>query len=439
MISALREEFSRLFDRDAFASAAAVRGAQERVDSLTRFCRALLRVSSLCMVDGGMRYFDGCIYAPAPLTEVRSTLGDLLIDEGASPSEVRKMGDMPFSVIGERVLVLSDAIAFTNCVFDLRVGVPRPFSREWVVTSQLPYPFDDKARCPRFWAFLSEVLPDGDERDALMEFFALAFVDRTKVSVEKMALLIGGGANGKSVIFEVMKAVFGEDNISTLDPQQLSEDKMTPYLKGKRLNFAPDVRRSAAFDSALKALASGQKVTGRRIFRDAEQVCAPPLAFALNEMPPLRDTTDGFFRRLLVFPFDVSIPEERQDRHLADTIIRDELPGIFNLLLLYRTSLSERGYEFRVSSGMRKALEEIRLSSPGGESPVRMYLKTRGLSPTPSYKGQMPVPVTQGEILLGLRGSVTPSAVTKELARYGVQARRTHAARVYLVYPIQKQ
>ena len=155
-------------------------------------------------------------------------------------------------------------------------------------------------------------------------------------------------------------------------------------------------------------------------------------------MPPLRDTTEGFFRRLLIFPFDVVIPEEKQDKGLAAAIIRDELPGIFNLLMLSRMSLRERGYEFALSAKMRSRLSSLRIESRADKSPVRTYLEGRGLSPTPAYPGQMPVSITQGEILLGLRGVISASAVTKELSKYGVEVRRGHEVRTYLVYPIPK-
>lgn len=439
-MSMLRDELLSLLSssREEFDRVKAVKSALDRIDSLTRFCRQMLRDSSLCVVDDCVRYYDGRVYASVTMDAVRGILGNLLMDEGASPTDVRKMGDMPLSVIVEKRRERSDALAFQNCIYDLEVGIDRPFSPLWVVTELLPYSFDDSARCPRFGRFLREVLPDEDEQNALMEFFSLAYVDRTKVSVEKMALFIGSGANGKSVVFEVIKAVLGEDAVSVLDPTQLADEKMLPYLKGKRLNFSPDVRRSAAFESALKALASGQKVTGRRIFCDAEQISAPPLAFAFNEMPPLRDTTDAFFRRLLIFPFDVVIPEEKQDKGLAAAIIRDELPGIFNWLMLCRISLKERGYEFAPSVKMRARLDALRSEWRSDVSPVRAYLSRRGLSPFPMYPGQECVPITQNEIVLGLRGMVSAAAITKELAGYGVKVVRTRESRSYRVFQIQK-
>ena len=425
--------------RGEFDIALGVKSALERVDALTRYCRALVRSSSMCMVDGTVRYFDGRIYAAVTMDGVRVVLGNLLMDEGASPTDVRKMADMPLSVISEKVRERSDAIAFQNCIYDLKADVNRDFGPEWVVTELLPYKYSHRAKCHRFGQFLDEVLPDRKEQDAMLEFFSLAYVDRRAVSVEKMALFIGTGANGKSVVFDVIKAAIGEESVSTLDPAQLADEKMLPYIKGKRLNFSPDVRRTAAFESALKALSSGQKVTGRKIFCDAEQVVAPPLVFALNEMPPLRDTTDAFFRRLLIFPFDVTIPEEKQNKHLAADIIRDELPGVFNLPMLSRMSLRDRKYEFALSEKMRKRVDALKSEWRSDVFPVRAYLAQRLLTPFPSYPGQESVVITQNEILLGLRGQVSAAAVTKELASYGISVHRGHEQRTYRVFQIKEK
>src|SRR3712207_9395295 len=42
--------------------------------------------------------------------------------------------------------------------------------------------------------------------------------------IELCLLLVGGGANGKSVIFEVMRALYGKDRISYMDYDALTAD-----------------------------------------------------------------------------------------------------------------------------------------------------------------------------------------------------------------------
>jgi len=420
---------------ERLCAATAIKGANERVDALTLLCREILRESTLCVVDGRTCAFDGRCYSPVTLEDVRVCLGNLLMDSGASPLDVRRMGDMPLSVISEKRRTRENALCFSNGVYDLDAdSFSEGFDPGRIVTESLPYRYDPDAPCPRFISFLREVIPDKVERRAMLEFFSLAYVDRRRTSVEKMALFVGSGANGKSVVCEVVQRLLGEGSVSNLDPAQLSDEKMLPYVKDKRLNFSPDIRQGAAFDSALKALASGQRVTARRIFSDAEQITCPPIVFALNEMPYFRDTTDGFFRRLLVFPFDVVIPEERQDKTLADRICRDELPGIFSLLMKSRAELRSRGYEFAPSKGMSDRLESLRCEARSDRSPVRAFLQRRGLSPVPLRPGQPFVEITQNEINLGLRGAVSPTAISRELGHYGVEARRTREQRIYRVY-----
>lgn len=441
-MSGLRDELSALLGGrvESLRSAVKAKGANDRVDALVRFCRDLLRASSLCLIGGVPHYYDGRVYARVSWEGLRLALGNLLMDADVSPTDVRKMGDIPLSVVSERVVEPGPYLAFTNGVFDLAGGSFLPFGAERVVVRFLPYPFDARARCPKFNCFLNEILPDGAEQTAMMEFFSLCLVDRSRVSVEKMALLVGEGSNGKSVLFDVIKAVLGgSDAVSTLDPSQLADEKMLPYVDGKLLNFSPDVRRSSAFESALKALCSAQGVTARRIFCDAQTVVAPPLAFALNEMPYFRDRTHAFFRRLLLIPFDVTIPEERQDKTLAATLIAEELPGIFQMLLRRRESLRERGYEFVCSQKMTDRLAALRVEARSDVAPVRGWLTSRGLSPFPSFPDQPFVVVSQADILEDLGGSLSAAAVSREMRSYGIEARRGREARYYRVYPIVKE
>lgn len=414
-----------------------VKGVNDRIDALTLLCRDVLRSSTLCYIDGSMHFFGGRYYLPCDPRVVLAVLGNVLVDAGVSPTDVRRMADMPVSVVLERSFPSDRSlIAFSNGVYSLstREFVPS-FDPASVVTESLPYPYDKDAPVPEKWnAFLCEVLPDPAERKVLQEFFGMVYLDREAFSVEKFALFVGKGANGKSVIFEVIKRVLGPDNVSTLDSSQLTKENMVPYVKGKRLNFSPDIRKSSEFDSALKALASGQDITGRRIYGDAEKVKCPPLAFALNEMPRFRDTTPAFFRRLLLFSFDVQIPPERQDKALAAKICADELPGIFNWIMEGLRRLISRGGEFASCAKMERNIEALQKVVSDADIPVKKWLDAHGLSVEPCYEGQPFVLVSQNEIALALGSSVSRIAITREMQRWGVRSIRSKELK-YKVYP----
>lgn len=424
----LRAELDSLLSqrREGLDAALGIKGVNDRVDALTLLCREILRASSLCVLDGQCYSYDGRCYVPAPRNAIQSIVGNMLIDSGASPCDVRRMGSMAVDVLVEKGRVRDDAICFSNGVLNLKDGFfSGGFSPDLFVTEVLPYRYDMRAKCPTWDNFLAEVMPDATEREALLEFLSTAYIDRSRVSIEKMALFIGRGANGKSVICETMKAVLGGGAVSNLDPAQMRDEKMLPSVAGRRMNFAPDVRKNADFDSSLKALASGQEVTARRLYADAETFRCPPIVFALNDMPYFRDTSDAFFRRLLLFSFDVVIPPEKQDRTLADKIRKSDLPGIFAQLMAARERLLARGGEFVLSEKMQDTLRHLRASAVGGaEYPVRAYLEQRGLTPEPDSPDAPWVNITRNEIETALCGRVTRAAITRELAIYGVTLRR---------------
>jgi len=406
--------------------ACGVKGQNDRVDALTVFCRGVIRSSSLCLVGGEIHYHDGRLYVPCSRREVLSSLVNVLTDAGVSPTDIRRMSDMPLSVIGERSFVRSGLLAFRNGVLDLVSGSFVPgFDGSMVVTEGLDYGYDPDARCPMWESFLAEVMPDGSERAVLQEFFGMCYADRGALSIEKFAIFLGAGANGKSVIREVVTRAMGVGNVSSFDAEQITRSELLPYLNGKRINFASDMRVSAAFDSALKALASGQDVVGRKIYGEPVVVKAPPIVFSMNRLPPFRDTTDAFFRRVLLFSFDVVVPEERRDASLAARICGSELPGVFNWLMEGCRRLTERGGRFSECRLMDRAVGLIRGSVDDARFPVKSYLEGRGYSLTPLYEGQPFTLVSQNEINLGLKCSVSRYMITAELRGFGVRTFRS--------------
>jgi len=86
------------------------------------------------------------------------------------------------------------------------------------------------------------------------------------------------------------------------------------------------------------------------------------LIFNTNELPKDVEFTHGFFRRFLIIPFDVTIPEHEQNKGLANEIIEEELPGVFNWVLtgLKRLLVNKK---FSESPSIDKALNEFKTES----------------------------------------------------------------------------
>lgn len=192
----------------------------------------------------------------------------------------------------------------------------------------LPYDYNPSAECPKFRKFLDEVLPHKDVQQVLKEFIGCCL--NPSVKLEKVLCCIGTGANGKSVFFETMMGMLGEDNVSSYNINSLCDDKgySRIMIKNKLLNYSSDFNGKIWGNGIFKQLASGEPVEARRLYQEPEMVKDyARLAFNCNSIPTSSDSSYGFRRRLLMIPFDVKISRDKADPDLAKKLL-SELPGI---------------------------------------------------------------------------------------------------------------
>jgi putative DNA primase/helicase len=247
----------------------------------------------------------------------------------------------------------------------------REFRREDFLTYQLPFAYDEGARAPKWEGFLDKVLPDSQLQDICVEYMGYCFTHDLKL--EKVLLLYGSGANGKSVFFDVMSSLFGEENISHYGLAHLSHEYNRARVADKLLNYSSELGGKYATD-LFKQMASGEPIQARLPYgRPFEMKMYAKLAFNANELPVVTEHTKAFFRRFLIVPFDVTIPEEEQDVDLAAKIIAEELPGVFNHVLVGLKRILECR-KFSDSEKAKQAVEDYKRESDS----VRMFLDDEG-------------------------------------------------------------
>ena len=248
-------------------------------------------------------------------------------------------------------------------------GKLRNFNKEDFITYQLPFKYDPEAQAPLFEAYLNRVQPDQDRQFILAEYLAYVFTRHLKL--EKTLLLYGTGANGKSVFFEIVNALLGKQNVTSYSLQSLTNE--TGYFRAKLanalVNYASEINGKLE-TSIFKQLVSGEPVEARLPYGDPftlEKYAR--LIFNCNELPKEVEYTNAYFRRFLIIPFEVTIPESEQDKELCNKIIKDELSGVFNWVLagLERLLIQKR---FTESQAVKEQLEQYRRESDS----VQMFL-----------------------------------------------------------------
>jgi putative DNA primase/helicase len=214
----------------------------------------------------------------------------------------------------------------------------RPFDPTDFITYQLQFEYDPNATAPLFQAYLNKVLPDLDSQRVLAEYLGYVFIKHESkvLKLEKVLLLYGSGANGKSVFFEIVSALLGPENLSSFSMQSLLNESgyYRAKLVNKLVNFASELNSRIGNNALFKQLVSGEPIEARHPYGQPLVVTDyAKLIFSTNELPKDVEQTDAYFRRFLIILFGVTIPKEERDSTLANRIIESELAGVFNWAL----------------------------------------------------------------------------------------------------------
>src|SRR6056297_96807 len=222
-------------------------------------------------------------------------------------------------------------IAAENCVIDLDAERRRDHSPEFRFLSRLGCEFDPDAGCPRFRAFLNEVVPSDTERKKLQEYAGYT-LHHWGLPYHKALFLVGPTASGKSTFLDAINAMLGEDTVASLTPQQLTGERFAgAELYGKWANIRNDIPAQTVKNTGeFKEITAGDQIK-------AEQKRKDPFWFepnakhlyAANELPSTETDDEAFYRRILLAPFPETVPEAERDKHLDDKL-EAELPGILN-------------------------------------------------------------------------------------------------------------
>ncbi|MEI8032379.1 MAG: phage/plasmid primase, P4 family [Chlorobiaceae bacterium] len=266
-------------------------------------------------------------------------------------------------------------INLANGTYEIKMAghMLREFMPSDFMTYCLPFAFDEGAECPLFKDYLNRVLPDRESQMALAEYCGYIFV---RLKLEKVLLLYGSGANGKSVFYEVLTALLGPQNCSGYSLSSLTDSRSGYHrakLADKLVNYASEIHGNLQAD-IFKQLASGEPVEARLPYEHPFIMTNyARLIFNANELPRDVEHSHAFFRRFLIIPFTETIPADEQDIDLPRKIISKELPGVFNWVL---QGLNRLLQQRRFSQC--KAAERVLFQYQKESDSVAMFLEDRG-------------------------------------------------------------
>lgn len=220
-----------------------------------------------------------------------------------------------------------------NGILDLNTGELKSHDPAAMITKLAGTYYDPNSKCPTWIKFLNRIL-NGNE-DLISYIQRLIGYSLTGSVVEQILLFLYGlGANGKTTLLNALLAFLGDYGTQAA-PSILLKGERHPAeiadLRGTRFVSTVEVQEGRQMAEVLvKQLTGGDRVKARLMHRNwFEFEPTFKIWLAANHKPVIRGTDHAIWRRIKLIPFEVTIPEEEQDKELIEKL-KDELPGILN-------------------------------------------------------------------------------------------------------------
>ncbi|WP_440952050.1 phage/plasmid primase, P4 family [Methanococcoides sp. FTZ1] len=253
-------------------------------------------------------------------------------------------------------------INLLNGVYNLETGELEEHNPDNISIVQIPVKFDSDATCPKIEQFMKDVLRPEDFQ-VMYEFIGYCLIPDTRI--EKSVMLLGKGANGKSVMLAMLGEFLGGHNTSCESLHMLEKDPYSPAeLYGKLANIFPDLASGAIYEnSTFKMLTGNEKeIRAQRKFEHPFKFKnTARLIFSANDLPPVPGDDFAYFRRWILLEFPNQFIGDNCDRDILSKITtEEELSGLLNLVIPALKGLLEMGeYSYNLTQEQVRCLYKI--------------------------------------------------------------------------------
>lgn len=226
---------------------------------------------------------------------------------------------------------------------------------------QLPIKYKPEATCEKWKETLKEWIPDEETRNFIKEYIGYSLIPDN--SQQLALILYGTGSNGKGVFLKVLEKLFGDSNVSHTSLSSLSNNRFSiKNIQDKLLNICGDIDPvHLKYTGNIKKIIHGDKLQAE--FKHGahfEFIPISRLIFSANEIPKVRDKSEGWYRSFAIidFPNTFKPGDKNYDKDLVNKLLK-ELPGILNWALEGLETYRSRG-KFNVPGKIEEAVQDYK-------------------------------------------------------------------------------
>lgn len=197
--------------------------------------------------------------------------------------------------------------------------------------------------------FLFDTLQDQELVHFIYELFGVSICGLGG-SLHKFVIFHGSGRNGKGAIVRTLQNILGEGLHSNLEPEDMHKEYNRFDIYGSRVNIIgelPEINRRGL--KHVKMLTGGDSIFIRGIGKQGFNYKPIAQHIALtNELPFMKKVDHSISGRMIVVPFNKTIPAEKRIPDIEDKLIAENGEGIL----------------LRSIEGARRVLERGRYAEP---------------------------------------------------------------------------
>jgi len=249
-----------------------------------------------------------------------------------------------------------ELINLTNGVYNLNKKiVEKHYFRAHMFTAVSNAEFNLDEECPIWLDFLNTTFKgDSEIIDYIQQLFGYCLSGYT--TVQAFWLLIGDGANGKSVLLGVL-SYLGGNYVRHLDSRRLSTANVNPeqtmhYLRGARVAISMEMRQGMKLDEPLvKAYTGNDEISARGLYQEPYTfIPTGKLLIPGNYYPGITGKDAGIWRRPRPIAFDNQISDSDANPNLSAEL-KTEINGILQWAI--------EGYEVYLKEGLLNTPKSI--------------------------------------------------------------------------------
>lgn len=250
-----------------------------------------------------------------------------------------------------------------NGVIDLTNGELKPHDPEMLITRSVDTDYIPDAKCPRY----RDAVRLWMDNDPEMEQFLIRAQGYSLLGANPeqcLFFLEGDGANGKTVAMETMRIILGSQFVTRVPAETFmikgdQHPTARADIEGARVVMSSEIDVSGRLNEALiKDITGNEVMSARRMHCNFFQF--KPVAKLWmhgNHRPTIHGSDNGIWRRILLIPFTVTIPENERDPFILEKLEKEK-EGIFALMVkaaieCYKSGLRPPEKVIKVTSGYR--------------------------------------------------------------------------------------